>query len=69
MLSDPQFWVFVAFIIFIAAVFNPIRKILVKSLDTKIDDIKKSIDEAEQLKNEAQNFKFQKNCKICGINY
>tara|TARA_Y100000590_G_C15638616_1_gene984017 strand:- start:10 stop:495 length:486 start_codon:yes stop_codon:yes gene_type:complete len=54
MLSDPQFWVFVAFIIFIAAVFNPIKKILVKSLDTKIDDIKKSIDEAEQLKNEAQ---------------
>ena len=54
MLSDPQFWVFVAFIIFIAAVFNPIKKILVKSLDTKIGVIKNSIDEAEQLKNEAQ---------------
>ena len=54
MFSDPQFWVAVAFILFILVTFNPIRKILVKSLDTKIDDIKKSIDEAEQLKNEAQ---------------
>ena len=54
MLSDPQFWVFVAFVIFIAAVFNPTRKILIGNLDDKIKEIKQSIDQAEQLENEAQ---------------
>ena len=54
MLSDPQFWVAVAFIIFIAAIFNPVRKILTSSLDGKINEIKISIEEAENLKNETQ---------------
>ena len=54
MLSDPQFWILVAFIIFILAVFKPIKKILISNLDIKIAEIKKSIDEAENLKNETQ---------------
>jgi len=54
MFSDPQFWVLVAFIIFIAAVFLPVRKILTTNLDSKIKEIKDSIDQAEKLKNEAQ---------------
>ena len=54
MLSDPQFWVAVAFIIFIAAIFNPVRKILTSSLDEKINEIKINIEEAENLKNETQ---------------
>ena len=54
MLSDPQFWVAIAFVIFLLAIFNPIRKILVSSLDTKIEEIKNSIQEAESLKNETQ---------------
>ena len=54
MLSDPQFWVAVAFIIFIIAIFNPVRKILTSSLDAKIDEIKISIEEAENLKNETR---------------
>ena len=54
MFTDPQFWVAVAFFIFVAAIFNPIRKILTSNLDTKIKQIKVSIDEAENLKNEAQ---------------
>jgi F-type H+-transporting ATPase subunit b len=54
MLSDPQFWVAVAFIIFIAAIFNPVRKILTSSLDKKINEIKINIEEAENLKNETQ---------------
>lgn len=52
MLSDPQFWVAIAFVIFILAIFKPIRKILSSSLDHKIDEIKKSIEEAESLKND-----------------
>ena len=54
MFSDPQFWVAFAFFAFILAVFNPIRKILTKNLDEQIQQIKNTITEAENLKNEAQ---------------
>ena len=54
MFSDPQFWVAVAFVAFIAAIFNPVRKILSSSLDAQIKDIRNKIDEAENLKNETQ---------------
>ena len=54
MFTDPQFWVAVAFFIFVAAIFNPIRKILTSNLDTQIKQIKVDIDEAENLKNEAK---------------
>ena len=54
MFSDPQFWVAVSFILFIVAIFNPVRKILISSLDTQIKDIRNKIDEIENLKNEAQ---------------
>ena len=54
MFSDPQFWVLIAFIIFIGIIFNPIRKILLVGLDSKINDIKESIDQAEKLKNDTQ---------------
>ena len=52
--SDPQFWVAVAFVAFIAAIFNPVRKILTTNLDSQIKDIKDKIDKAENLKNETQ---------------
>ena len=54
MFTDPQFWVAVAFFMFVAVIFNPIRKILTSNLDTQIKQIKISIDEAENLKNEAK---------------
>ena len=54
MFSDPQFWVAVAFVAFIAAIFNPVRKILTTNLDSQIKDIKDKIEEAENLKNETQ---------------
>ena len=54
MFSDPKFWITISFIIFIVLIFNPIRKILGTSLDAKIKEIKDSIDEAENLKNETQ---------------
>ena len=52
MFSDPQFWVAIAFIIFILAIFKPVKKLLTSSLDTKIKEIKDSINEAENLKSE-----------------
>ena len=54
MFSDPQFWVAVAFIAFIGAVFNPIRKVVTNNLDSQIKQIKERIEEAENLKNETQ---------------
>jgi len=54
MFTDPQFWVAVAFFVFIIAIFNPIRKNLKSSLDNKIAEITNSIEEAENLKNETQ---------------
>ena len=54
MFSDPQFWVAIAFIIFIIAIFNPVRKILNSSLDNKINEIKESIKEAEDLKKDTE---------------
>ena len=54
MFTDPQFWVFVAFIIFVGAIFKPAKKYLTASLDNKINEIKKSINQAEKIKNNAQ---------------
>jgi len=54
MFADPQFWVAVSFLLFIVAIFNPVRKILKLSLDTKIDEIKNKIKEAENIKSDAQ---------------
>ena len=54
MFSDPQFWVAVSFLLFVAAIFNPVRKILTSSLDNQINEIKNKINEAENIKNEAQ---------------
>ncbi len=54
MFSDPQFWVAVSFILFIAAIFNPVRKILTSSLDAQINNIKNKLDDVENIKNEAQ---------------
>ena len=44
----------VAFVAFIAAIFNPVRKILTSNLDAQIKNIRNKIDEAENLKNETQ---------------
>ena len=54
MFSDPQFWVFIAFIIFIGVIFNPVRKTLSTGLDSKIQEIKDSINQAEKVKNDSQ---------------
>ena len=54
MFSDPQFWVFIAFIIFIGVMIKPVRKILLINLGDKIQEIKDSIDQAEKIKKDAQ---------------
>jgi len=54
LLSDAKFWTAIAFVIFVIAVFKPIRSLVIKTLDEKISDIKKEIIEAEKIKKEAE---------------
>jgi F-type H+-transporting ATPase subunit b len=54
MLQDPTFWVAIALIVFIAAVTKPISKLATKALDDRAEKISAELDEAERLRNEAQ---------------
>lgn len=54
MLQDPTFWVAVAFVIFVIAVFKPIKGALMGGLDAKIEEIRREVEEAEKLREEAQ---------------
>lgn len=52
--SDPELWVTVGFVILVAGVFKPARKALLGMLDSRADAIRKTIDEAASLREEAQ---------------
>ena len=54
MLQDPTFWVAVAFVSFVIAVFKPIKGALMSGLDAKIEEIRREVKEAEKLREEAQ---------------
>ncbi len=53
-LQDPTFWVLVAFIIFIAATARPIFRLATAGLDKRADKIRADLEEAEKLREEAQ---------------
>ena len=53
-LNDSTFWVSLSFIIFVFITFKPILTQLSDSLDKKINDLKKNIDESKKLKIEAE---------------
>lgn len=53
--SDPTFWVAVGFVIFVAAALKmKVAKMVTGALDGRADAIRKSIDEAASLREEAQ---------------
>ncbi|MBM3565320.1 MAG: F0F1 ATP synthase subunit B [Alphaproteobacteria bacterium] len=52
--QDPTFWVAIALLVFVAAVFRPVSKSVPKALDDRARKIKTEIDEAEALRGEAQ---------------
>ena len=56
MFSDPQFWVFIAFIIFIGVMIKPVRRILSINLGNKINN---DIETAKQLQIEARKIQDQ----------
>lgn len=61
LLEDPKFWLSVSFVIFIILMAKPFKSMFIGGLDSKIEEIKKSINEslqsftnAEKKVNEAQ---------------
>ena len=54
MFSDPTFWTAVAVVLFIALVAKPVSRMATKALDERAEKIKAELDEAERLRNEAQ---------------
>jgi F-type H+-transporting ATPase subunit b len=54
LLHDPTFWTLVAFIIFVAALFRPVKKALIGGLDSRIDQVRTEVEQAQQLREEAQ---------------
>ena len=53
-LNDSTLWVSLSFIIFVCITLKPILTQLSDSLEKKIDDLKKNIEESKQLKLEAE---------------
>lgn len=51
---DPAFWVAIALLVFLGLVFKPVSKMATKGLDDRAQKIKAELDEAERLRNEAQ---------------
>lgn len=54
MLHDPTFWVAIALVLFVILVAKPISRAASKGLDERAEKIKAELDEAERLRNEAQ---------------
>jgi F-type H+-transporting ATPase subunit b len=54
LLHSAEFWVAIAFIIFVAAAFRPARRFLSEALDARISRIRGEVEEAQRLREEAQ---------------
>ena len=54
LINDPTFWVAIAFVLFVIAVFKPIRGAMLGGLDAKIAEIRQEVEEAEKLREAAQ---------------
>lgn len=53
-LQNPETWVAASFIIFLVALFKPIRNMITGKLDGRAETIKSDLDEAQRLREEAQ---------------
>lgn len=53
-LHSETFWVAIAFVVFVAVVFKPIRNAAASALDGKIAQIRDEVEEAQRLREEAQ---------------
>jgi F-type H+-transporting ATPase subunit b len=54
MWEDPETWVALAFVVFVVVAFKPIKKGVTGGLDSRIGAIRREIEEAQKLREEAQ---------------
>jgi F-type H+-transporting ATPase subunit b len=54
MFAEPEFWVMVSFVVFVAVAFRPLRARLNEALDARAEKIRETLDEAQRLREEAQ---------------
>lgn len=54
LLHDAEFWVLVAAVVFVAAVFKPVSRALAGGLDSRATRIRGELDEARRLREEAE---------------
>jgi len=54
LLYSPTFWVAVAFVIFVGLTYKPLSKAMADGLDKRSDQIRQELEEAAQLREEAQ---------------
>ena len=54
LLEKPELWVAVAFVAFFAVVWKPLKKAVIGGLDERAERIRKELDEAQRLREEAQ---------------
>ena len=52
--ADPEFWVLIAAIVFVAAVWKPVRNSIIGSLDDRAARIRTELDEARRLREDAE---------------
>ena len=53
-IQEPEFWTGLAFIIFVVLMFKPLKKALLAGLDSRIEQIRSEVEEAQRLREEAQ---------------
>lgn len=51
---DESFWIAVCFVIFVFLAYRPVKKAIINSLDIKIEEIKKTLTEAQKLRDDAK---------------
>lgn len=52
--SSPEFWVAVAFFVFVGGLYKPASKVVIGALDERAERIRAQLDEAQRLREEAQ---------------
>tara|TARA_B100001109_G_C18577319_1_gene341608 strand:- start:14 stop:490 length:477 start_codon:yes stop_codon:yes gene_type:complete len=54
MFEDPKFWLLISFITFVILMYKPFKSMMIGGLDTKIEEIKKSINSSLQSFSDAE---------------
>ena len=52
--SDPKFWLLISFLIFVILMIKPFKSMMIGGLDSKIEEIKKNIDQSLESFNKAE---------------